>query len=300
MEKLLSADIASLKEYAVEHSGGGCYYPNAVMPFRAMLESEAYAHSIVCDLMDNWNAYLEGKGKRDERAAEIADGLRLWLMIQKDNQKWESGFEYVNAVLAVRRGSEEMLGTSVLSLSATSYLPLREIKAAGNGFSISTEALMMTEEGKYRPLREGEVLKVGDKLTIRYKVHSDENRSLVHLRLPYSACLRPVRQLSGNYGCGLREWRINPALQGCAAWWIGVQAYREVHEDALDYWFEVFPEEDRDIEEEFFVSQAGVFTAQVTTIESLYAPDYRANGAFSGKLQTESKQKSSERHTHTE
>ena len=300
MEKLLSADIASLKEYAVEHSGGGCYYPNAVMPFRAMLESEAYAHSIVCDLMDNWNAYLEGKGKRDERAAEIADGLRLWLMIQKDNQKWESGFEYVNAVLSVRRGSEEMLGTSILSLSATSYLPLREIKAAGNGFSISTETLMMTEEGKYRPLREGEVLKVGDKLTIRYKVHSDENRSLVHLRLPYSACLRPVRQFSGHYGCGLREWRINPALQGCAAWWVGAQAYREVHEDALDYWFEVFPEEDRDIEEEFFVSQAGVFTAQVTTIESLYAPDYRANGAFSGKLQTESKQKSSERHTHTD
>ena len=109
-----------------------------------------------------------------------------------------------------------------------------------------------------------------------------------------------MRQLSGHYGCGLREWRINPALQGCAAWWVGAQAYREVHEDALDYWFEVFPEEDRDIEEEFFVSQAGVFTAQVTTIESLYAPDYRANGAFSGKLQTESKQKSSERHTHTD
>ena len=290
MEKLLSADIASLKEYAVEHSGGGCYYPNAVMPFRAMLESEAYAHSIVCDLMDNWNAYLEGKGKRDERAAEIADGLRLWLMIQKDNQKWESGFEYVNAVLSVRRGSEELLATSVLSLSASAYLPLQEIKAAGNGFSISSEFLLKTGEREYRPLKDGEVLQVGDKVTVRYKIHSDENRSLVHLRLPYSACLRPVRQLSGHYGLGLREWRINPALQGCAAWWVSSKAYREVHEDALDYWFEVFPEEDRSVEDEFFVSQAGVFKAGVGTIESLYAPDYRANGAFSGTMETSAEQ----------
>ena len=266
MDKLLSADIASLKEYAVEHSSGGFYYPNAVMPFRAMLESEAYAHSILCDLMDGWNARLSAKGRSDERAGEIADGIRLWLMIQKDNQKWETGFEYVNAVLAVRRGSEELLATSVLSLSATAYLPLQEIKAAGNGFSISAEALLKTEEGKYRPLGEGEVLQVGDKLTIKYRIHSDENRSLVHIRMPYNACLRPVRQLSGHYGYGF--------------------GYREVHEDALDYWFDVYPEEDSSIEDEFFVSQAGVFTAAVGTIESLYAPDYRANGAFSGTMET--------------
>ena len=127
-------------------------------------------------------------------------------------------------------------------------------------------------------------------MTVRYKIHSDENRSLVHLRLPYSACLRPVRQLSGHYGLGLREWRINPALQGCAAWWVSSKAYREVHEDALDYWFEVFPEEDRSVEDEFFVSQAGVFKAGVGTIESLYAPDYRANGAFSGTMETSAEQ----------
>ena len=34
----------------------------------------------------------------------------------------------------------------------------------------------------------------------------------------------------------------------------------------------------------FFVTQAGTFTAPVITVESLYAPHYRANDAFHGVL----------------
>ena len=51
MESSLKADIASLKEYAVEHRDGGWYYPNAVMPWRGLLESEADAHALLCNLM---------------------------------------------------------------------------------------------------------------------------------------------------------------------------------------------------------------------------------------------------------
>ncbi|MGN0191461.1 MAG: MG2 domain-containing protein, partial [Candidatus Cryptobacteroides sp.] len=65
MERLASSDMESLKEYAVEHYGGGCYYPNAVMPFRLLMESEAYCHSVICDLMDGWNGYSGRKGKPD-------------------------------------------------------------------------------------------------------------------------------------------------------------------------------------------------------------------------------------------
>ena len=44
-------DMVSLTEYAVEHPSGGMYFPNAVMPFRGLLESELYAHSLLCDLL---------------------------------------------------------------------------------------------------------------------------------------------------------------------------------------------------------------------------------------------------------
>ena len=52
MEASLKADVASLKEYAVEHRDGGWYYPNAVMPWRGLLETEADAHALLCGLMD--------------------------------------------------------------------------------------------------------------------------------------------------------------------------------------------------------------------------------------------------------
>ncbi len=297
MKKTLVRNIASLKEYAVEHPSGGTYYPNAVMPFRALLASEAYAHSIICDMFTRWSRFSgSSTGKTDARAVEIADGIRLWLMVQKESQQWESGFEFINAVNSIREGSPELMETSVISLTKTYEKPFGEIKAAGNGFSITRQFLVEelvpstvkgqegTEVPTLRELRSGETLKVGQKIVVRLSIGSDENRSLVHIRLPYNACLRPVRQLSGNFGYALRGWRINASAGGAKAWWITPQGYREVHEAALDYWFDVYPEQDSVIEDEFRVSQQGVFTAPVCEIESLYAPHYRANSAFGGSL----------------
>ena len=47
LQKSIKADVTSLLEYAVEHRDGGWYYPNAVMPWRGLLESEAYAHALL-------------------------------------------------------------------------------------------------------------------------------------------------------------------------------------------------------------------------------------------------------------
>ena len=297
MKKTLARNVESLKEYAVEHPSGGFHYPNAVMPFRAILSSEAYAHSILCDMLTRWSRFSElSSGKADARAEEIADGIRLWLMVQKETQQWQSSFEFINAINSVRKGSPALLETSVISLTKTWEKPFEEIRAAGNGFSIKREFLVEElvpstvkgQEGitvpKLRELSVGETLTVGQKVVVRYSISSDENRSLVHIRTPYNACLRPVRQLSGNYGYALRDWRINAATGGAGAWWITPQGYREVLESAIDYWFDVYPEQNTTIEDEFHVSQSGVFTAPVCEIESLYAPHYRANSAFTGSI----------------
>ena len=297
MKKTLTRSIESLKEYAVEHPSGGMYYPNAVMPFRALLSSEAYAHSLLCDMLSRWSSMSEKtSGKPDARALEIADGIRLWLMIQKESQQWQNNFEFVCAINSVRRGSPALMETSVISLTKTYEKPFEQIRAAGNGFGIERrffveELIPSTVKGQegtrlsqLRELKTGETLSVGQKVIVRYSVSSEENRSLVHIRTPYNACLRPVRQLSGNYGYWLRSWRINAASRGFNAWWITPQGYREVHDDAIDYWFDVYPEQNTSIEDEFYVSQAGVFTAPVCEIESLYAPHYRANSAFDGSL----------------
>ena len=279
MESSLKADIASLKEYAVEHRYGGWYYPNAVMPWRGLLETEADAHALLCNLMQPY-------------APEISDGIRLWLMIQKETQKWDESPAFVDAITAILDGSDEVLSTAVLSYSATYEKPFSEIKAAGNGFKIERVFYRLKTEEKIYDDRSGKndfvtvreeiapgtPVAVGDKIVAEYHIWNAENRSFVKVDAFREAALRPVEQLSGRTGWG---WWRNRGLT------YAPQGYRNVKADRTEYFFDSFPEENTTISEEFFVTQAGTFTAPVLTVESLYAPHYRANDAFHGVLAVE-------------
>ena len=67
------------------------------------------------------------------------------------------------------------------------------------------------------------------------------------------------------------------------------QGYRNVKTDCTEYFFDVYPEEKTTVSEEFFVTQDGTFSAPVVTIESLYAPHYRANDKFDGPVKVTEK-----------
>ena len=280
MVSSLNADIASLKEYAVEHRDGGWYYPNAVMPWRGLLETEADAHALLCDLM---NPY----------APEISDGVRLWMMLQKETQKWDESPAFVDAITAVLDGSEAVLSTSVLSGSATYSKPFADIRSAGNGFTVERKFFReKTEEKVYddsssetndrvtvrEEILPGTPVAVGDKIIAEYRIWNAENRSFVKVDAFREAALRPVEQLSGHTPWGWWSWRrLSSTPQG----------YRNVKADRTEYYFDSFPEENTTLTEEFFVTQAGTFTAPVITVESLYAPHYRANDAYHGVLSVE-------------
>ena len=286
LEKLRSsmlADIESLSEYAVEHRDGGWYYPNAVMPWRGLMESEAYAHSTLCDLMS-----AVGQKK-------IADGIRLWLMLQKETQKWEDDPAYLDAITSIMDGDSDLLSTKVLVLKADYTAPFSKVKAAGNGFTIERRFFReVTVEEKYNDRTEeknrqvsrleeitpGMKVRRGEKIIARYVIWNQENRSFVRLNAFREATLRPVDQLSGHYG-----WWRTPLWVGRYSF--SPQGYRDVKNDRTEYWFDSYPEENTTITEEFFVTQNGVFTAPVVEIESLYAPHYRANAGFTKPLATE-------------
>ena len=254
LRKSLEKDVESLLQYAEPHRSGGIYYPNAVMPWRGLLESELYAHSLICDLLT------------DCGHNEVAEGIRLWIMVQKETQQWEDDPAYIQAIGSVLRGTEATLQTKVLALSATTTLPFEQIKAAGNGFTVSRS---YTREGQ--PLKDGDVLHVGDKVVATYRIWNEENRSFVRLTAPRPAAFRPVNQLSGRYG-----WFARPiSITG----WVSFspQGYRSVLADRTEFWFDSYPEENTSFTEEFFVTQEGTFQSPVPVIESLYAPHYRAN-----------------------
>ena len=292
----MDADFLSLVEYAVEHRDGGWYYPNAVMPYRGLLESEAYAHALLTDLLSDYAAEAGSASTADTRAkaGTIADGLRIWLMLQKETQKWGDDAAYVDAVTSILDGSERVLATKVLVLKATYSKPFEQIKAAGNGFTVerkfyrekkvektysnrtSDETWIETELEEIRP---GTPLAVGDKILVEYAIWNQENRSFVLLTAPREASLMPVQQLSGH--CG---WSFRPLGIPGYGWSITPQGYRNVKADRTEFYYDSFPEEKTTLTEAFYVTRAGTFTAPVVTIESLYAPHYRANAAFPGAL----------------
>lgn len=312
LEKSLEADVASLLEYAVMHKDGGMYYPNAVMPFRGLLESEAYAHSMLCDLLSGYAFRMQSAGKGSVNASEakrVADGIRLWLMLQKETQHWEATPDFVDAINSVMEGDAAAKSTKVVVLSAVTDLPFAEVKASGNGIhcreevlqnrrwpsasgedpagmseassvSVSAEASMgssgvgsgtTADKAVRQEIRPGDRVNVGDKIVAEYVIHNDENRSFVKLSAPREAAFRPANQFSGRYGWWLSPLRI-------ADWYsFTPQGYRNVKSALTEYYFDSYPEENTVISEEFFVTQTGTFSAPVVTIESLYAPHYRAN-----------------------
>lgn len=279
MNRSTRADLQSLLEYAVAHRDGGWYYPNAVMPWRGLLESELYAHSLLCDLLSDPKTLAILSEEERGVSLRIADGIRIWIMLQKETQHWDTDPAYLEAIHTVMSGSEAVLATSVIFMSKTYEKPFAEIAAAGNGFTIERRFF---KEVKGAPeinrleVRPGDLLRVGDKLVAEYRIWNQENRSFVKLTAPREAGFRPMDQLSGYYGWWLRPLPVRGSYS------VTPQGYRNVKTDRTEYFFDVYPEEKTTVTETLFVTQEGVFRAPVVTIESLYAPHYRANGAFGG------------------
>ncbi|MBR6245790.1 MAG: hypothetical protein IKR15_00315 [Bacteroidales bacterium] len=287
LQASLIADSESLLDYAVKHPDGGWYYPNAVMPWRGLLESEAYAHSLLCDLMSTVQGVAQNVKPRPE---EVADGIRLWLMLQKETQKWGDDPAFVEALCSIMDGSDEVLATKVMVLKAQYTKPFVQVKASGNGFTLERrffrevvqEDTFSDSSEKKRVLLEeilpGAEVAIGTKIIAEYRIWSQENRSFVRLKAYREAGLRPVDQLSGRIG-----WWMRPLFVD--GWYsFSPQGYREVKTDRTEYSFDTYPEESTTITEAFFATQSGTFKAPVIEIESLYAPHYRANAGYQGEL----------------
>jgi hypothetical protein len=131
------------------------------MPWRGLLESEAYAHSMLCDLLT------------EVKHPEISDGIRIWLMLQKETQKWDEEPAFVDALTSILDGSEDVLQTKVIALSASYSMPFPRIKASGNGFRISRE---FYRDGEVQePVKPGDPVKVGEKIIVKYRIWNQEN-----------------------------------------------------------------------------------------------------------------------------
>ena len=262
-EKSIANDLISLKQYAVRHPSGGVYYPNAVLPFRGLLSSEVYAHTLLAKLLDG----------------PVSDGLKFWLILQNETQSWTGDPAYVDALQAVLAAPDSLLDRQIITLTASGSVPFADIQATGNGMRIDRK-FYLVEEGQRTELQPGDTLLVGDKVVARYELWSAENRSFVRVDAFREACFLPEDQLSGPARGSFGPIRVD------GLWTRFPQCYRDIRADRTCWWLDVCPEESSTWEESFFVTQAGTFTAPVMTVESLYAPQYRANAAYRAPLST--------------
>ena len=229
----------SLKDYAVENPTVGCYFPNAVMPYRGLMNSEIYAHA---QLMETFGALGEKK---------VVDGIAQWLLLQKHNQAWETTVATTDAVYALVSSKAKDLKLGAVYYTYTTKL--ERVIASANELSVQ-RTFVRTATG--RPLEEGELLRVGDEITVSYAIHNTENRSFVQMR-----AMRPAS--------------FYPRDERSYYTWYGY--YREVKPSETNFYWELLPEEYTTVQETFFVTQEGTFNSGLVEIECLYAKEYRGH-----------------------
>ena len=228
----------SLKDYAVENPTVGCYFPNAVMPFRGLMNSEIYAHAQL----------IETFGKLGEK--KVVDGIAQWLLLQKHNQAWENTVATTDAVHALISSKAKDLKLGAVYYTYTTKLD--RVQASANELSVTRTYA----RAGGAPLRDGDALHVGDEIVVTYSIYNTENRSFVQMRAMRPACFYPRDERS-------------------YFTWFGF--YREVKPSETNYYWELLPEEHITVQETFYVQQEGTFNSGLVEIECLYAKEYRGH-----------------------
>ncbi|MBQ0024279.1 MAG: hypothetical protein KBT00_00950 [Bacteroidales bacterium] len=229
----------SLEDYAVSNPTVGCFFPNAVMPFRGLMNSEIYAHA---NLMEVFSAL--GRQK-------VVDGIAQWILLQKHNQAWENTVATTDAVNALLSSKAKDLRLGAVYCTYTT--DMSNLQSSANEISIERT---FTRVSDLRRLKDGDIVSIGDKIVARYVIHNSENRSFVRLRAMRPASFYPKDERS-SYS------------------WAGY--FRQVKESCTEYFWELLPEEETIIEEQMYVTQEGVFSSGIAEIESLYAEEYRGH-----------------------
>jgi hypothetical protein len=110
-----------------------------------------------------------------------------------------------------------------------------------------------------KPVTEGDVLKVGDKIKVRIELRVDRDMEFVHMKDMRASCLEPVNVLSSYK-------------------WQGGLGYYETTKDAsTSFFFDILRKGTYVFEYALFVTHTGNFSNGVTSIQCLYAPEFSSH-----------------------
>ena len=110
-----------------------------------------------------------------------------------------------------------------------------------------------------KPVNDGDLLEVGDKITVRVKLRVDRNMEYVHMQDMRASAFEPVNVISGyRYGGGLGY-------------------YESTRDASTDFFFDYLRKGTYVFEYPLLVSQKGDFSNGITTIQCMYAPEFSSH-----------------------
>ena len=242
------------------------------------------------------------------------DEMKRWLLKQKQTQLWESTHATLDAVYALLSTGSDWFGTDgetnivmggktvdsadkeigtgyiKTSWSNTEIKPemgnidvshkgnspawgslylqyfeeLDKIESASDVLNVNKQLFVEhtdSEGKKLFKINDEDTLKIGDRVVMRLTIRTDRDMEFVHLKDMRSSCFEPVEQLSG-----IR--------------WDGKVTYYSSPGDAsTNYYFDTLPRGTYVLEYQVVVNREGEYSNGITTIQSMYAPEFVSHTA---------------------
>jgi hypothetical protein len=133
-----------------------------------------------------------------------------------------------------------------------------KIPSSSMGVTLKRTLYRMERDGKLSKMTGISGLKVGDKVRIRIEIITDRNLEYLELKDPRCAAMEPVNTASG--------WQ----------WSDGLSYYLAVTNAAQTLYIDRLDKGKYVVEYDMYVNNAGTYVTAPTTMQCLYAPEFRA------------------------
>lgn len=139
---------------------------------------------------------------------------------------------------------------------------LDKVSSAGNSLGLVKKMYIQknTDRGPQLELvKDGDILHVGDKITVRLELKTDRSLEYVHLKDMRSSALEPVNVLSGY------------------RWKNGLGYYESTKDVSSHFFFDRLPKGTWVFEYNLFVTHTGTFSNGIASLQCMYAPEFNAH-----------------------
>lgn len=278
--------LESMRQYMVTTPEKGTFFPS--------LQNQAWGY------LSYTARALDAFATISPSSPEV-DGLRHWLVIQKQSTDWGSSAgasEVVTAILASSQswltdasGARVKVNGKAIDISATDRrlgyfrIPVK-VKNPADNLTVtvdksgatpawgaimrrsvaplsSVEAASTSDISIEKRITGSETLGLGQKVTVALTIHVNRNLNYVTITDDRAACFEPVSQLPGTQ------------------WSEGICFYMEPRDSRTSIFVTTMPKGTYVLTYDVYVNNAGHFASGIATIQSQYAPEITARSAGS-------------------